>query len=192
MIGIENWWHLLLTIFSAITAMLLFAAATQGYFFVKSKWWETLVLLLISFTLFRPGYWWDMVYPSSQIVEPTKIVQIVQSTPIGSNLSLNVEGENIEGELVKKMVLLNLMEGTSGIDRLGKAGLDLRIEKDRVFVEMVAFDSPAQKAGIDFDWEIISIQVPNDRPDKQWMYLPAFILLGTIIFLQKKKLNTKK
>ena len=36
MIGIKNWWHLLLTIVSAIMAMLMFAAATQGYFFVKS------------------------------------------------------------------------------------------------------------------------------------------------------------
>ena len=78
MIGIESWWHLLSTIITAILAMLLFAAATQGYFFVKSRWWETLILLLISFTLFRPGYWWEMVYPSSQIVQAIKIVEMVE------------------------------------------------------------------------------------------------------------------
>jgi len=187
MIGIENWWHLLLTIFSAVTAMLLFAAATQGYFFVKSKWWETLVLLLISFTLFRPGYWWDMVYPSSQIVEATKIVEIVESMPTGGNLSLNVEGENIEGKLVKKMVLLKVGEAASGVDRLKKVGLELRAEKNRVFVEMVAFDSLAQEAGIDFDWEILSLEVPVDRPAKQWIFFPAFFILTVLIIVQRRR-----
>ena len=57
MIGIENVWHLLVTIASAVMAMLMFAAATQGFFVVRGRWWETLALLLISFTLFRPGFW---------------------------------------------------------------------------------------------------------------------------------------
>ncbi|MDP6730045.1 MAG: TRAP transporter permease, partial [SAR324 cluster bacterium] len=70
MIGIESWWHLLLTVASAVMAMLMFAAATQGFFFVKSRWWETIALLLISFTLFRPGFWWDMLYPPNQIINP--------------------------------------------------------------------------------------------------------------------------
>ena len=191
MIGIESWWHLLLTIISAVMAMLLFAAATQGYFFVKSRWWETVALLLISFTLFRPGFWWEMVYPSSQIVQPTQIVQMVEQLPTNTDLRLHVEGENIEGELVSKMVVLQMGEQASGKDRLEKAGLELRTEKKRVFVDMVAFDSLAQKAGIDFDWEILSMQVPTDRPAKQWMYLPAFFLLGSIIFLQRRRLPEK-
>jgi len=69
--------------------------------------------------------------------------------------------------------------------------LELRTEKKRVFVDMVAFDSLAQKAGIDFDWEILSMQVPTDRPAKQWMYLPVFFLLGSIIFLQRRRLPEK-
>ncbi|HEY5636436.1 MAG TPA: TRAP transporter permease, partial [Burkholderiales bacterium] len=63
MIGIDSWWHLVLTVVSATVAMLLFAAATQGYFLVRTRWYETLALFLITFTLFRPGFWWDMVYP---------------------------------------------------------------------------------------------------------------------------------
>ena len=66
LIGIDSTWHLVLTISSAVVAMLVFAAATQGYFLVRSRWWETIALLLITFTLFRPGYWWDMVYPPYQ------------------------------------------------------------------------------------------------------------------------------
>ncbi|MBI3451772.1 MAG: TRAP transporter permease, partial [Rhodospirillales bacterium] len=43
----------------ATAAMLLFAAATQGYFLVRSRIWETAALLLIAFALFRPGFFWD-------------------------------------------------------------------------------------------------------------------------------------
>jgi TRAP transporter 4TM/12TM fusion protein len=41
MIGVETWYHLLTTIITALVAMLLFAAATQGYFLSKSRIWET-------------------------------------------------------------------------------------------------------------------------------------------------------
>ena len=187
MIGIESWWHLLITIITAILAMLLFAAATQGYFFVKSRWWETLILLLISFTLFRPGYWWEMVYPSSQIVQPIKIVEMVEQLPPNSDLRLHVEGESIEGNLVSKMVVLPMGESAPGKARLEKAGLELRTEKKRVFVDMVTYDSLAQKAGIDFDWEILSLQIPTDRPAKQWMYFPALALLGLVVIRQRRR-----
>jgi len=187
MIGIESWWHLLITIFTAVLAMLLFAAATQGYFFVKSRWWETVILLLISFTFFRPGYWWEMVYPSSQIVQPIKIVEMVEQLPPNADLRLHVEGESIEGNLVSKMVILPMGELAPGKARLEKAGLELRTEKKRVFVDMVVFNSLAQKAGIDFDWEILSLQIPTDRPAKQWVYLPALLLLALLIFFQRKR-----
>ncbi|MBT4629592.1 MAG: TRAP transporter permease [Deltaproteobacteria bacterium] len=186
-IGIESWWHLLITIITAILAMLLFAAATQGYFFVKSRWWETLILLLISFTLFRPGYWWEMVYPSSQIVQAIKIVEMVEQLPPNSDLRLHVEGESIEGNLVSKMVVLPMGESAPGKARLEKAGLELRTEKKRVFVDMVTYDSLAQKAGIDFDWEILSLQIPTDRPAKQWMYFPALALLGLVVIRQRRR-----
>jgi TRAP transporter 4TM/12TM fusion protein len=63
MIGIDHWWDLVFTVASAVIAMLIFAAATQGYFLVRSRLWESLVLLLVTFSLFRPGFWMDMMFP---------------------------------------------------------------------------------------------------------------------------------
>jgi len=56
LIGLSGPLHLILTVVSATVAMLVFAAATQGFFLVKSRWYESLALLLITFTLFRPGF----------------------------------------------------------------------------------------------------------------------------------------
>ena len=85
------------------------------------------------------------------------------------------------------MVVLPMGELASGKARLEKAGLELRTEKRRVFVDMVTFNSLAQKAGIDFDWEILSLQIPTDRPAKQWMYFPALALLGLVVIRQRRR-----
>ena len=133
-----------------------------------------------------------MIYPSTQIIEPTKIVQTVDQMQSGDDLNLHIRGENFEGKVINKMVLLQLGQATSGSQRIEEIGLELRTEKNRIFVDMVEFDSPAEKAGIDFDWEILGIKVPTDRPVKQWMYLPAFLLLFFIIVIQSMRLKEKK
>ena len=187
MIGIENVWHLLVTIASAVMAMLMFAAATQGFFVVRSRWWETLALLLISFTLFRPGFWWDMVYPPNQILPPSAIYETVETMPSESSLQMHVEGETLEGKLISKMVVMPMGDSGPGVERLERSGLLLRQENKKMLVDTVVFDSAAEKAGIDFDWEILSLQIPVDQPPKQWMYLPALMLLGMVVFMQRRR-----
>ena len=187
MIGIENVWHLLVTIVTAVMAMLMFAAATQGFFVVRSRWWETLALLLISFTLFRPGFWWDMVYPPNQILPPSSIYETVETMPSESSLQMHVEGENLEGKLISKMVVMPMGDTGSGVERLERSGLLLRQENKKMLVDTVVFDSAAEKAGIDFDWEILSLQIPVDQPPKQWMYLPALMLLSMVVFMQRRR-----
>jgi len=56
-----TWAQGILIFVVATAAMLLFAAATQGWFLTKNRIWETAILLLVAFSLFRPGFWMDMV-----------------------------------------------------------------------------------------------------------------------------------
>ena len=49
------------------------------------------------------------------------------------------------------------------------------------------FGSAAEKAGIDFDWEIKSIQTKTDRPPKHLMYGPAIMLFLLLYFLQRQR-----
>src|SRR5690606_12103838 len=55
-------WHGVLIFFVATGAMLIFAAGTQGFFLVRSRWYESVLLLLVAFTLFRPGFWMDLAH----------------------------------------------------------------------------------------------------------------------------------
>ncbi len=189
MIGVETWYHLLVTVVTAVTAMLLFAACTQGYFLTKSRIWESLALLLIAFTLFRPGYWMDRIYPPLESVPATEIYEIAGEMPENAQIRVQVRGENLEGDTIDKVVMLPLGALAGGEERLAAAGLELRFEDGKTFVDNVVFGSAAERQRIDFDYELASVQRPTDRPAKQLFYVPALVLLALVILLQRRRMS---
>ncbi|KPP97905.1 TRAP transporter permease [Marinobacter sp. HL-58] len=187
LIGLTGWFDLLLTVFSAVTAMLVFAAATQGYWFTKTRWWETLALLLITFTMFRPGYWWDRVYPPTEERPGAEIMEYVEEVPADKDIVLKVSGTSMDGNDVSTYLKLEIPGGDSPEERLLGAGLDLSTDGDVMTVNTVEFDSPAEDAGIDFGWTIEAFQVELERPPKELMFIPALILLGLVAFGQLRR-----
>lgn len=185
MIGIGGWLHLLIIVFGAVVAMMVFAAATQGWFVTKNRWWETAALLLIAFTLFRPGYFWDKVFPPLTEKSPSELVQVLDKLPPGDQLRLELKGEDINGDAYEMMVMLKVGNEPTGAEKLSAIGIETKDDDGRVIVDMVGFGSPAEKAKIDFDQEIVSIQMPTDRPNKEFMFFPALLLLGLVWYLQK-------
>jgi hypothetical protein len=176
-----------LTVVMATVAMLVFAAGTMGWFFAKSRIWESALLILIAFTLFRPGFWWDELYPPLIEVDPAQIEQAAEAVPAGGNLRISAEGMSIEGDEVSKTVMLPMGAPAPGPERLSTAGLELRQEEGRVFIDMIGFGSAAEKAGLDFDFEITGVLQQNDRPPKELMWIPALIFLGGIIWWQRRR-----
>ena len=189
MIGIDNWFHFVVVVVGAIIAMLVFAAATQGWFVTKSRWWETIALLLIAFTLFRPGFFWDEIYPPLTDESPQQLIQVLDRLEPGSQLRLELKGENMRGDEYQKTVMLAVGNEATGAEKLSGLGIETRDEDGRIFVDMVGFGSPAKKAKIDFDQEILSIQMPLDRPNKEIMFIPALLLLALIWRLQKTRVK---
>ncbi|MFT5506193.1 MAG: TRAP transporter 4TM/12TM fusion protein [Gammaproteobacteria bacterium] len=189
MIGITGPIHLFSVVTSALVAMLLFAAATQGYFLTHNKKWETVALLLITFTLFRPGFFMDMIYDPLVKVEATKIYEVAEAQPDNGLLRVHVVGETLEGDAVDKVVMLPVGKPGDGKERLlTAAGLELREEDNKLFVENIVFGSAANKQGLDFDWEIADVQKKADTPDKRWFYIPAILLL---IFVWKTQVKRR-
>ncbi|CAM3815651.1 TRAP transporter permease [Parendozoicomonas haliclonae] len=187
LIDIGSIWELMLTTFSALAAMLVFAAATQGFWLTKTKWYETVGLLVIAFTLFRPGFWWDMAWPEYLEHAGTTVEQRVMEVKPGERLRIRVGGEDFTGKQIEKTILLPVSEGATGNDRLYDMGLELLQDGDRMVVDNIGFDSPAEKAGIDFDWEIIHIETTNERPPRQLMFIPALLLLALLAFNQNRR-----
>ncbi len=172
----------------ATMAMLIFTAGTQGYFIAKSKLWESFALILIAFTLFRPGFWMDYVIPPYDERPGAELVQSMGDGAPGTELRVLVDGQNDVGDPVTLTMLMIVGEGESGDDRLFDYGLELLPQDDgSIMVDGVGFDSAAEKAGFDFDQIIATVGVPVDRPARQWFYIPVLLLLAFIIILQRRR-----
>ncbi|WP_154124674.1 TRAP transporter permease [Grimontia hollisae] len=182
--------HLLLTIGSAVIAMLVFSAATQGWWLTRNKWWETLLMLVITFSLFRPGFWWDEMYPPTNDYPGSAIMEVAEKLPVGQTLNIQVRGETIDGDTVTKHVRLPVdSQETEGLARVMSTGLELRNEDGVQWVDMVQWGSPAAEAGIDFDWEVVQVSTPADRPAKEWVFLPTLLLLAALAWNQRRRIQ---
>ncbi len=169
----------------ATIAMLLFAAATQGWFLAKNRIYETVALLLIAFTLFRPGFWMDMVSPPYSEEAPVNIAAAALATPVGQDLRLRVAGMNDLGDPIEFVAVLAIGEGATGEERLEAAGLAFRTDGDTMIIDDVGYDSAASIAGLDWDQEVLRVLRPLNQPSKYLMFIPALLLLGLVMFLQR-------
>ena len=184
LIGV-TWGQGIFVFIVATIAMLLFAAATQGWFLAKNRFYETIALLLIAFTLFRPGFWMDMVSAPYDEVAPTEIQQAADGTETGNDLRLRVAGVNDLGDPIEFVAILPIGEGATGEEKLENAGLLFRTDGDKMIIDDVSFDSAAQNAGLDWDQEVLRVLKPVPQPSKYLMFIPALLLLAMVVFLQR-------
>lgn len=171
----------------ATAAMLIFAAATQGFFLVKSRWYESALLLLVAFTLFRPGFWMDMVHDPYRDTDPAGLTQTMGQVDAESTLRLRMEGEDAVGKLRQFTVLLPVPDGASGEARLEHLGLALYEQDGKVLLDNVGFGSPAAELGLEIDQQILSVKAPTERWNKELMWLPGFLLFGLVVWLQRRR-----
>jgi len=184
LIGV-GWGQGIFVFIVATIAMLLFAAATQGWFLAKNRIYETIALLLIAFTLFRPGFWMDMVSAPFSEEAPAAIADAAADTQPGNDLRLRVAGMNDLGDPIEFVAILPIGEGATGDEKLENAGLAFRQDGDKMIIDDVSFGSPAADAGLDWDQEVLRVLKPVPQPSKYLMFIPALLLLGGIIMLQR-------
>ncbi|MFU1554744.1 TRAP transporter permease [Aeromonas sp. A04] len=179
--------HGVLIFMVATVAMLIFAAATQGHFLVKSRWYESVLLLLVAFTLFRPGFWMDMVHDPYRDTAPAQLARTLGEVEAESTLRLRVQGEDAVGKLRQSTVLLAVPAGEDGEARLASLGLALYEQDGKTLIDSVTFGSPAAAAGMEFDQEILVVKAPTERWRKELMWLPGFLLFALIVGLQRRR-----
>ena len=182
----------------AVAAMMLFAAATQGYFFARSRVWESLLLLLVAFTLFRPGYWLDRISDPFDLRPGVEILDAAASGPPDAELRVTVAGPDFNDPDVETSTDLTVPLGPAGEGgaRFEKVGLLLLIEDGKAKLEEPLPGSPFESLGRTFDFyaddpvEIASIALPRDRMPKEVFYLPAVLAIALVILMQRRRAMT--
>ena len=179
--------HFLVVVVCSIVAMGCFVAATQNWLLTRNRWYESALLLVICFTLFRPGYWLDQIQPPYVSRPAAQLVQIAGTIPQGQTLRFRVMSQSRAGDDVEKLVRLTMRTGKTGPERLRAAGLTLSSLGGNLMVQRVVFGSQAAKYGLAAGDEVKSVVVPADRPNPYWFAIPALLALGVVIMLQRRR-----
>lgn len=194
-----GWAKGILVFITATIGILIFTAATMGYFFTRNRLWESLVLIFAAFILFRPGFFMEHISPTARTVEPSALVQELEQTPVGKNLKIKVSGLNPYGKEIEFYSELAVPQGATGEERLKALGLTLldtgeKIEIDgqqtaKILIDNVELDSPAAKAGLNWDQTILSVAVPQNSLPKELMFIPALLLAFGVAWNQRRRRN---
>ena len=173
----------------ALIAMLLFAAGTMNYFMVKSRLWESAALLISAFVLFQPGYFLNQLQAEFESRPGAELFTMSEAAEDNASLRVRLSGENLNGDLIDARYLLPVgLAGEDGSTRLlNGAGIEFRNEDGKIFVDNLDFGGPAEQLGIDFDWEVVELDVKADRPPKELFYIPALLLLLAVWLLQMRR-----
>ncbi len=169
----------------ATAAILVFTAGAQGYFIVRSRLWESAALILVAFTLFRPGFWMDLAVAPYDQVEPTSLVETLERATPGTELRATVSGMNDVGDPITLTMMIPVGNEATGDERLEAFGLMVFEQDGKLIVDGTAYDSPAQQAGFDFDQVFETLDVPTAQPPRELFYIPALLLLGLVYMLQR-------
>ncbi len=171
----------------ATIAMLVFAAALQGWFIDRCRIWEIAALLLIAFSLFRPGFWMDMIYPPFEVQPPSQFTRVIGEAPPGTPVQTRIAGLGPFGDPIEFAVLLPVPEGDTAEARIEALGLTLIDRDGKLIIDNVAFGSPGQAVGLDWDQEILAVREPLPQPHRYWIFIPTLLVLAGIIWLQRTR-----
>ena len=175
LIGIENIWHGLTVVVTSLSAILIFTAATQGWFINRLRWYEIVAFLLISMSLFRPGYILDKFYPKfeEQILKAEEVQSLTFDPE--REVHLKVTRRTEYGDRYKLFIIeKNSFEKNFNLEDYG---INLVNKEGRLTVDTLKWNGIAKKTGVETGDVISEFKIENlNRPNKAIIY-PFFFLL---------------
>ncbi|MDX6750519.1 TRAP transporter permease [Geminicoccaceae bacterium 1502E] len=187
LVDVGNWLEGLLVIASNIAAMLLFSAATMNFWLVRSRIWETALLLVATLLLLSPEVVWNRLYAPTAELPASAIFKVAEELPANGRLVIRVEGLSLEGDEVSKTVSLRIGEAGAARERIQGTGLMLTQLGDEVQVMDARFGTQASRLKLEPGFVITGVIVPAERPSPHWLYLPVLGLVALIGLGQRRR-----
>ena len=176
LIGVENIWHALTIVVTSLTAILIFTAATQGWFINRLKWYEIVVFLLISMSLFRPGYILDKFYPKfeEQILKAEEVQSLTFDPK--REVHLKVTRRTEYGDRYKLFIIEK--DSFENNFNLEDYGINLVNKEGRLTVDTLKWNGLAKHKGVETGDVISEFKIENlDSPNKAIIYPFSFLLI---------------
>ena len=184
----------ILVFFISLIAMLLFAAATQGYFIAKSRWYESVALLVVAFMLFRPDFLLDQVSEKYMTATGPAAIELIGEAETDKTIRLRISGPDFDtGEARGTTLTIQAINGNAE-GALSEEGLLVMEEDGKLLMEEPFPGTPHfETIGTEYDFygdfpvTIEQAQVENERMAKEIFFIPALILLAGIVLIQRPR-----
>jgi len=186
LIGIENVWHGIIVIITSLIAILVFTAATQGWFINKLKWYEIIIFLMISLSLFRPDFVLDKFTPRFE--QKQLNVNTIESLSFDPNKEVHIKvtrrteyGDRYKSFVIQKRSFENNFS-------LEDYGIDLINIEGRITVDTLKWNGLAKKNGVETGDVVSNFKIENlNRPNKAIIYPFSLILLFIFGYFNSKR-----
>ena len=164
MIGVENIWHAILIIVTSLIGILIFTAATQGWFINKLKWYETIIFLVISISFLAPEFVLNKFYPKYNYFD----INQIQNSKLDSDKEVRIKVTRLSeyGERYKLFVIKkNTFKENFSFQEYG---VNLIEQDNKILVDTIKWNGLAKKSGIEMGDIITEFKIENlNRPDKK-------------------------
>ncbi len=191
-----TWMQGIMVAISATIAILVFTAGTMGWFLTRSKIYESVALLLVAFTLFRPDFFMNRIQPPFEAISPMELSSAIGAAEAGGEMRIVVSGPDFDTLEIKNTTLvLSIGDQASGDERLAALGLALLPSGD-----VMAMDEPlpgsefsSQLGAFDFYYDdpvtVTVVKAPVKQLPKELLFIPALLLLGLISLMQRRRIT---
>ncbi len=187
LIGVTSIWHGILIFIVSLIAILSFTSAAQGWLLTKLRWYEIIMLLLITVSMFRPDFIMNRVFPEYTSFNQTfdTVIKYEEKRKV----RLHVTRYTDYGERYKMFAFAVKQNQSISVSDL--TGIDLmKNENGNYDVVNMQYMGEGEKIGIQFYDEVTKLEISSiDRPAKEYIYLFGFLLLMLTLFSQKKRLK---
>jgi TRAP transporter 4TM/12TM fusion protein len=189
-----GWGKAVLVFFISLIAMLCFAAATQGYFVAKSRKWESAILLVVAFMLFRPDFFLDQFQEKYSLSSGAAAVTAMSEAEDGADIRLIIEGPDFDTADVRPTTIVVPAIAGDGETALAEQGLTVFDEDGTLLLEEPFPGTPHfETIGTEYDYYgdspviVREVQIENDRLPKELFFIPALLLLGALAMIQRPR-----
>jgi TRAP transporter 4TM/12TM fusion protein len=189
LIGIKSIWHGLMVITTSLIAILVFSAATQGWFINKMKWYEIIVFILISLSLFRPDYVLDKFYPKYEYTQLQ--ISNLQFINIESDRDVHIRVTRRTGYGDRYKLFVINKDSFKENYSLEEYGVNLVDKEGRITIDTLKWNGLAKKSGVETGDVISEFKIENlERPNKAIVYPFALLVLFGFGYLNYKRKTT--
>ncbi|MBL4808064.1 MAG: TRAP transporter permease [Rhodobacteraceae bacterium] len=193
-----GWMQGILVFISATIAILVFTAGTMGWFMTRSKIYESLLLIVVAFALFRPDFIMDRIQPPFNEINPSELSQAIGDAEPGTQLRIVVSGPDFDSlEMKNTTLVLPVGDQATGDERLSALGLMLLPDGEVMNMDepMPGSEFSGTLGKFDFYYDdpvsVTSVQAPAKQLPKELVFIPALMLLGLIMMMQLGRINKK-